>query len=94
MYTFIPCPQFFCLLKPISHVCPLKVAEDELSAHSASPHSMSQAVINLLSLPSLCLFIWYLGAVDQTWHMESQEFGPWVQNSSFTSFISQFPCSH
>jgi hypothetical protein len=36
------------------------------------------------SLPSPCFFIWHLRAVSWTWHMESQEFGPWVQNSSFS----------
>jgi hypothetical protein len=45
-------------------------------------------VINLLSLPSSCLSIWSLGAGDLTLHVESQEFGPWVQNSSFTPTIA------
>jgi hypothetical protein len=35
-------------------------------------------IINL-SLPSPTLFIWCLGADGRTWHMESQELGPWVQ---------------
>jgi hypothetical protein len=43
MHTFVPCPQFFCLLEPIAHVCTLKMAEGELSAYSASSHSMSRA---------------------------------------------------
>jgi hypothetical protein len=34
-------------------------------------------------LPSLCLFIWHLESGGWTWHMASQELGPWVQNSSF-----------
>jgi hypothetical protein len=44
MYTFAPCLQFFCLFKPITHVCTLNMAEDGLSAHSASSHDLSQAV--------------------------------------------------
>jgi hypothetical protein len=59
------------------------MAEDEQSAYSASSHGMFQAVINLLSLPSPCLFIWPLGVGGWTWHMECQEFGPWAQNSGF-----------
>jgi hypothetical protein len=77
-----PAPS--CLLKPVTHVCTPNMAEKELSAHSASSHHMSQGVINLLSLPSPCLFIWHLGVGEWTWHMESQDFGPWVQNSSFS----------
>jgi hypothetical protein len=42
--SFVPCPQFFCLLKPIAHVCTLKMADDELSAYFAFSHSMSWAV--------------------------------------------------
>jgi hypothetical protein len=38
---------------------------------------------NLLSLPLLYLFIWHIGTSGQTWHVEYQQFGPWVQNSSF-----------
>jgi hypothetical protein len=41
MHTFGPCPQFFCLLKPIAHVCTPKMAEDELSAYYVSSHSVS-----------------------------------------------------
>jgi hypothetical protein len=26
MHTFVPCLQFFCLLKPITHSCTLKMA--------------------------------------------------------------------
>jgi hypothetical protein len=31
----------------------------------------------VVSLPSPCLFTWHLGVGGWTWHMESQEFGPW-----------------
>jgi hypothetical protein len=41
MHTIVPCPQFFCLLKPVAHVCTPKMAEAELSAYSASSHGMS-----------------------------------------------------
>jgi hypothetical protein len=58
-----------------------KMAEEELSAYSVL-HFLSP-VINHLSLPSSCLFIWYLGARGQTWHVEVQEFEASVQNSSF-----------
>jgi hypothetical protein len=44
IHTFVPCPQFFLLLKTVAHVCTLKMAEDELSASSASSHGMSQVV--------------------------------------------------
>jgi hypothetical protein len=49
------------------------------------PWHVLNHVINLLSLPSPCLFtfIWRLGAGGWTCHMESQEFGLWVQDSSF-----------
>jgi hypothetical protein len=43
IHTFVPCPQFFCLLKPIAHVCTPKMAEDELSAYSAFSCGMSHA---------------------------------------------------
>jgi hypothetical protein len=43
MHTFVPCPQFFCLLKPIAHVCTPKMAEDELSAYSVSSMACHQA---------------------------------------------------
>jgi hypothetical protein len=41
MHTFVPCPQFFCLLKPVAHVCTPTMVEDGLSAFSASSHGMS-----------------------------------------------------
>jgi hypothetical protein len=64
------------------------MAEDELNVYSASSQwHVPSCVINLCSLPSPCLFIWPLGTGDWTWHMESQEFGPWVQNSSFSSSV-------
>jgi hypothetical protein len=47
------------------------------------PQCVLNYVINLLSLPSPCLFIWHLGAGGQTWPVETQECGPWVQNFSF-----------
>jgi hypothetical protein len=56
------------------------------------PRHVLSRVINLLSLPSPGLFIWCLGMGGQTWHVESQESGPWVQNSSFSlrSYPGQF----
>jgi hypothetical protein len=84
MHTFVPYPQFFCLFKFIAHVCTLKRAEDELSTHSASSFGMSWTVKKPpFFLSSSSLFIWHLGEGGQTWHMESQEFWPWVQNSHF-----------
>jgi hypothetical protein len=38
MHAFVPCPPVLCLLKPIAHVCTLKMTEDKLSAYSASSH--------------------------------------------------------
>jgi hypothetical protein len=84
MHTFAPFPQFFCLFKPVAHVCTLEDGWGwaECLLCFFPPHVQSH-VINLLSLPSPCLFTWRLGAGGQTSHMESQEFGPWVQNSNF-----------
>jgi hypothetical protein len=40
-YAYLgPLSPVLCLLKPIAHVCILKMAEDGLSAYSASSHSM------------------------------------------------------
>jgi hypothetical protein len=89
MHTFVPYPQFFCDLKSIAYVCTPKMAEDELNAlFCLFPRHVCSHVINLLSLPSPCLFIWCLGASGRTWHMESQEFGPWFKTpvSSFFHF--------
>jgi hypothetical protein len=44
VHTFVPCLQLFCILKRIAHVYIPKMAEDELSAYSASSHSMSRAM--------------------------------------------------
>jgi hypothetical protein len=82
MHTFVPCPQFFLPLKPIAHVCTLRMAKDELSAYSASSCGMSCHVINL-SLPAPFLFTWCLGAGGLLWSEKSQEFGSWVQNSGW-----------
>jgi hypothetical protein len=79
-HTFVPCPQFFCLLKPIAHVCTPKIVECLLCLF---PYHVLSPVINFLSLPSPCLFFWHLEVDGRTWHMESQEFGSWVQNSGF-----------
>jgi hypothetical protein len=57
------------------------MAEDELSACSVS----SQA--NLLSLPSPFPFIRCLGIGGRNWHVESQEFGPWVKTPVSTMFF-------
>jgi hypothetical protein len=51
------------------------------------PWHVPSHVVNLLSLPSPGLFIWHLGSGGQTWHMESQEFRPWVQNSGLNIWI-------
>jgi hypothetical protein len=87
MHTFVPCPQFFCLIKHIAHVCTLKMAEDELSAYSAS----SQGMPELCNKPPFSAFTRPLSLAfrgsGQTWHMESQEFGPRVQNFDFTFTI-------
>jgi hypothetical protein len=44
MHTFVPYTQIFCLFKPTAHVGTPKMAEDEMSAYSASSHGMPQAV--------------------------------------------------
>jgi hypothetical protein len=51
------------------------------------PWHVPSRVINLLFLTSPCLFSWSLGAGDLKWYVESQDFGPWVQNSGFTPTI-------
>jgi hypothetical protein len=55
------------------------MAEDGLSAYSVSTHNH---LINLLSLPSPCLFIWHTGVSGWVWDAEYHEFGHGVQNSS------------
>jgi hypothetical protein len=52
MHTFVPCPQFFCLLKPIAHVCTLKMAEDELNAYLPLP----MACLELCNKPPFSAF--------------------------------------
>jgi hypothetical protein len=42
MHILVPWPQFFCLFKPIAHVCIPKMAEDELSAYCSSSHSIPE----------------------------------------------------
>jgi hypothetical protein len=42
LHKLAPCPQFFCLFKLIAHVCTPKMAEDGLSAYSASSHTCPQ----------------------------------------------------
>jgi hypothetical protein len=59
------------------------MAEDGLSAYFVSSHSVFRAGYKLLSMSSPCLFIWRLGVGGRTWHVGSQEFGSWIQNSSF-----------
>jgi hypothetical protein len=39
--TSLPLPLVLCLFKPVAHVCTLKMAEDGLSASSASLQDMS-----------------------------------------------------
>jgi hypothetical protein len=80
-----PLPPVLSLLKPTAHICTPKMAEDGLRLTVPLPPVCPQPCINLLSL-SPGLFIWQAGAGGQTGHLESQEFGPRVQNSSF-SFI-------
>jgi hypothetical protein len=79
-----PLPPVLCLLKPTAHVCTPKMAEDELSGRSASSHSMSWVNKPPFSAFTRPLFL-VVGAGGRTWHRESQEFGPWVQTSSFKS---------
>jgi hypothetical protein len=88
MHTFVPCPR---PLKPIAHVCTLKMAENRLSAFSALPTSCPSPVINLLSLSfTMLLYLVYRGRWLE-WHVESQELGPWVQNSTFSAREEDFP---
>jgi hypothetical protein len=44
LHTFCFLPPFLFLSKPVTHVCTLKMAKDELSAYFASSYSMSQAM--------------------------------------------------
>jgi hypothetical protein len=64
-----------------AYLCPcpqfLKVAEDELSVYSASSQC-DKPPFSVFTTPL------YLVASGQTWYMETQEFGPLVQNSSFS----------
>jgi hypothetical protein len=70
-------PPVLCEFKPIADVCILKMAEDGLSAYSASSYShVPSSVINFL----LCLHhgssFGIQGQVDGwPWHVEFQEFG-------------------
>jgi hypothetical protein len=64
------------------------MAEDGLSVTLPLPMDVPSRVLNLLSLPPPGLVIWCLGAGGRTWHMESQEFGPWVQNASFSVILA------
>jgi hypothetical protein len=57
-----PLPLALCLLKPVAHVCTLKMAEDGLSVTLPLPMDVPSRVINLLSLPPPGLVIWRLGA--------------------------------
>jgi hypothetical protein len=70
-----------CLFKPTAHVCSPKTAEDGLSAPSASSQGCPKPCDKppLAALPGLFRGWW------QDLYVESQEFGTWVQNSSFTS---------
>jgi hypothetical protein len=61
------------------------MTKDELSADYLFPWHVPSYVINLFSLSSMGIFILYLGADGWTWHMESQEFGPWIQDLGFSS---------
>jgi hypothetical protein len=63
------------------------MAEDGLNARSASSHGCPQPCNRPLSLPPPGLWIWYIEESDRIRHMESQGFGPGVQNSSFSTVI-------
>jgi hypothetical protein len=73
MHTFLPLLQFFLYLK---QKLMSAWAEDGwrwtkgLSFHGCLCH-----VINLFSLLSQCLFIWYTGVSDLIWHVKYWEFG-------------------
>jgi hypothetical protein len=41
VYAYL-CPPVLCLLKPVTHVCAIKMAEDWLGAHSASSHGFHE----------------------------------------------------
>jgi hypothetical protein len=57
MHNFVPCLQFFCLLKPIAHDCNPKMAKDELSAYSASSHGMcNKPSFSALTMPLFLAF--------------------------------------
>jgi hypothetical protein len=75
-HTFVPCPQFFCLFKPVAQVCTPKMAEDDLSAHS---ELCNKPPLFALTRP---LYLAFMGgcldlACGISWVL------PWVQNSSF-----------
>jgi hypothetical protein len=42
-------------------------------------------------MESPCLLIWCLGAVSWAWHVDSLEFGPWIQNWFQLELNSQLP---
>jgi hypothetical protein len=85
MHIFVPWSQFFCLLKPIAHVCTPNMAKDELSAYSASSHGMFRACNKPPFSAFTMLLYLVFRAGSWTWQMESQEFGPWVQASANSS---------
>jgi hypothetical protein len=41
VYAYL-CPPVLCLLKSVTHVCAIKMAEDWLGAHSASSHGFHE----------------------------------------------------
>jgi hypothetical protein len=56
VHTFVPA-LVLCLLKPTAHVCTPKMAEDAECFLCLFPQRVPGPVIDLLSLPSPCLFI-------------------------------------
>jgi hypothetical protein len=95
MHTFVPCPQSFCLLKPITHVCSqghLKMSWVlPLPVPMPCPDSWNTSPRSAFSMPLYLEF----GAGGWTRHMECWELGPWIAKLHFhihTSF-KWFPSS-
>jgi hypothetical protein len=88
---FWPLPPVLCLLKPIVHVCTLKMAEDELSLTlplpTVCPKLCNKPPFSAFTMP---LYLAFRGGWPDL-ACESQEFGPWVRNSSFRSSTPQCP---
>jgi hypothetical protein len=62
MHNFVPCPQFICLLKPITYICTPKIAEDEwvlsLPRPMACPKPCNKSPFSAVTMP---LYLGFMG---------------------------------